>query len=102
MGAERITIPEAVMITGLCERTLQQLSQRGEIWGAAKLGRRWTYDRLRLRAWIAAKENAVTNRIGSTSATEFSTRVSPSRGESIDNPLRRAIEQKLRSVSKNG
>ena len=68
--AERIQISEACLITGLGERTLQGMSARGEIWGAAKLGRRWTFDRLRLRAWITAKENEAESRPGKTCIVE--------------------------------
>lgn len=100
--AERCMIEEAHMITGLPERTLQSLSARGEIWGAAKLGRRWTFDRNRLRAWVSASEVQNESRGAFTSATAFSTRVSPSMGESSDNPLRRAIERKLKGASIDG
>lgn len=100
--AERCLIEEAQNITGLPPRTLQSLSARGEIWGAAKLGRRWTYDRMRLRAWVRANEAASENRGASTNAVEFTMRVSPSMGESSDNPLKRAIERKLSAASTNG
>ena len=100
--AERCMIEEAHLITGLPERTLQSLSARGEIWGAAKLGRRWTYDRQRLRAWVAANENAAMVRQTSTSATAFSMRASPSMGDRNENPLKLAIERKLKGVLRNG
>lgn len=93
---ERILLPEAERITGLCARTLQQLSCRGEIWGAAKLGRRWTYDRMRLRAWIAAKESTIASRATSTSAAACFTAASRSKDASIGDPLERAIAEKLK------
>ncbi len=99
---ERVTIPEAERITGLCARTLQHMSARGKIWGAAKLGRRWTYDRQRLRAWVLANESAAESRNGSTSATAFSMPVSPLKAQSIGDPLKLAIERKLKGVSTNG
>lgn len=99
---ERILTDEATRITGLCERTLQNLASKGEVWGAAKLGRRWTFDRNRLRAWVSASEVQNESRGAFTSATAFSTRVSPSMGESSDNPLRRAIERKLKGASIDG
>ena len=68
MQPERCMIEEAHLITGLPERTLQSLSAQGEIWGAAKLGRRWTYDRQRLRAWVRAREVAVESRATSIGA----------------------------------
>jgi len=99
---ERVLIEGAARITGLPSRTLQSLSARGEIWGAAKLGRRWTYDEMRLRAWVRANEAANESRIASTHEAAFSMRVSPSTGGSTDNPLRRAIERKLRGALNNG
>ena len=95
-------IAEAHLITGLPSRTLQSLSARGEIWGAAKLGRRWTYDRNRLRAWVSANENATSNPITSTRGTAFSMRASPSMAMSSENLLKRAIERKLKGVSSCG
>jgi hypothetical protein len=91
MEAERVLLPDAARITGLPERTLQDLSKRGQIWGAAKLGRRWTYDRMRLRAWIAAKESEVTPRTTSTSGTAFITPAPRSTDLSTDDRLRRAM-----------
>src|SRR5687768_1874388 len=102
-GVERIKISDACDITGLCERTLQDLSARGEIWGAAKLGRRWTYDRQRLRAWVLAKENAVASRRTSTSGRmAFSMPVSLSTDATIDDRLKQLIAEKLNGVSGNG
>jgi hypothetical protein len=92
---ERIMIDEAHMITGLPERTLQSLSARGEIWGAAKLGKRWTFDRQRLRAWVRAHEAANENRKISISGTAFGMPASLSTGPSIDDRLKRAIDAKL-------
>ena len=48
--AERCGIRDAALITGICPRTLQDLSAKGQIWGAAKLGGRWKYDLQRLRS----------------------------------------------------
>lgn len=102
MQAERVPIEEAELITGLRRRTLQDLSARGEIWGAAKLGRRWTYDRLRLRAWIKANESAVERRKISTSATAFSMPALPSQGENIDDRLKRVMSARLSGGSLHG
>jgi hypothetical protein len=94
--AERCKIDEAVYITGLSERTLQNLSARGEIWGAAKLGRRWTYDRLRLRAWVKAGEAATESRRTSISEMGFGMRELPLAGDSIASRFKQVLEQKLR------
>lgn len=53
---QRITIDEARPLIGLPVRTVQKLSAIGEIPGAAKMGRRWTFDVDKLERWIAHKE----------------------------------------------
>ncbi len=54
---ERIQTREASAITGLKPRTIQLLAEQGKIPGAAQLsGRRWTFDRAKLRQWIRSKE----------------------------------------------
>jgi hypothetical protein len=99
---ERVHSGEAMRITGLPERTLQSLSARGEIWGAAKLGRRWTYDRQRLRAWVVANENAVASRADSIGEPVFSMHGSRSTDGNIDDRLRRLIDEKRSGGSATG
>ncbi len=99
---ERCMIEEAHLITGLPERTLQSLSAQGQIWGAAKLGRRWTYDRQRLRAWVRAKEAGNEGQANSMSGEAYSTRVSPSMVKNSESPLKLVIERKLRDALKTG
>jgi hypothetical protein len=53
---ERTTIKGAVRIIGLSERTIQAMAARGEIPGAAKFGRRWTFDKLKLRQYVNQRE----------------------------------------------
>ncbi len=53
---ERCRIGPALGITGLGLRQMQAMSARGEIPGAAKLGRTWTYDIRKLRQWVKEKE----------------------------------------------
>ena len=55
-GAERGTVEEAAAILGLPQRTVQDLAARGEIAGAAKFGRRWTFDLQKLRRLVKQKE----------------------------------------------
>lgn len=95
---ERCMIEEAHLITGLPERTLQSLSAQGEIWGAAKLGRRWTYDRQRLRAWVRAKEAANENLTTSISERKAASGTLGSQlaGSHIESRYRHAIAAKLR------
>ncbi len=55
---ERCRSDFALLITGLKHRQLQAMSARGEIPGAAKLGRTWTYDVRKLRTWVRERETA--------------------------------------------
>jgi hypothetical protein len=54
---ERIKMPRAVAITGETERTLQAAAARGDIEGAAKPFKCWTFNEAKLRAWLKAKES---------------------------------------------
>jgi hypothetical protein len=58
VAAERGTAAQAAAILGLKPRKLQAMSQRGEIPGAAKLGRQWTYDLAKLRGFVEQQEQA--------------------------------------------
>jgi hypothetical protein len=53
---ERGTSQQAAAILGVKSRKLQAMSARGEIPGAAKLGRQWTYDLPKLRQFIDQQE----------------------------------------------
>lgn len=55
---ERIRAARAADITGLPVRTVQHMAARGELPGAAKLGKVWTFDERRLRAWLREREAA--------------------------------------------
>lgn len=52
----RCSAQEAAAILGLSSRTTQHLAARGEIAGAAKLGRRWTFDLEKLRRLVKQRE----------------------------------------------
>ena len=54
--AERGSVAQAAGILGLKNRKVQAMSQRGEIPGAAKMGRQWTYDLAELRRFVAQQE----------------------------------------------
>jgi hypothetical protein len=56
MKPERGTIDAARAILGLPERSVQDLAARGQIPGAAKFGRRWTFDLEKLRRYVKQKE----------------------------------------------
>jgi excisionase family DNA binding protein len=55
-AVERVSIDKAAAILGLSVRTVQALAARGEIAGAAKIGRRWTFDPEKLRRLVKQRE----------------------------------------------
>jgi hypothetical protein len=56
LGGERVGVKVAAAILGLPPRTVQDLAARGELPGAAKFGRRWTFDLVKLRRFVKARE----------------------------------------------
>lgn len=59
---KRIRAAEACEATGLKLRGLQAMAARGEIPGAAKIGRIWTFDSVKLGQWIQERERATAQR----------------------------------------
>lgn len=57
--SERVQTRAASDITGLKVRGIQAMASRGEIPGAAKLGRVWTFNETELRRWIRRRESEV-------------------------------------------
>ena len=55
---ERISISFVADILGISARTMRHMAQRGELPGAAKIGRRWTFDEARIRAYVRRQEAA--------------------------------------------
>jgi excisionase family DNA binding protein len=53
---ERVNIERAGQILGLQPRTVQKMAQRGELPGAARMGRRWTFNEDKLRGYVRHKE----------------------------------------------
>jgi hypothetical protein len=60
--SERVMIERAIQIVGLPAKTVRAMALRGEIPGAARIGKRWTFDVEGLQGWIAQKENEVQER----------------------------------------
>jgi excisionase family DNA binding protein len=56
---ERATIERAVEILGLPVRTVQKMAQRGDIPGAARFGRRWSFNMEKLRGFVRHKEREI-------------------------------------------
>jgi excisionase family DNA binding protein len=61
---ERISISVAADILGIPGRTIRHMAQRGELPGAAKIGRRWTFDQARLRDYVRRQEAATCQSAG--------------------------------------
>jgi phage terminase Nu1 subunit (DNA packaging protein) len=53
----RIQARAAASLLGVTARTVQNLANRGELPGAAKIGKVWTFDPAKLAKFIRAKES---------------------------------------------
>lgn len=91
---ERARIEYVMDKTGLSRRTVQAMAARGEIPGAAKLGKLWTFDRMKLARWIRDKEQECQRT--STSAVAFTTPVFKWPGPNGGSRLRQAISERRR------
>jgi hypothetical protein len=49
---ERIRADAAALVLGVTTRCVQALAARGEVPGACKIGKLWTFDETALRNWI--------------------------------------------------
>jgi excisionase family DNA binding protein len=97
--AERITVERASGILGLGIRTVQKMAQRGELAGAAKIGRRWTFNEDKLRGYVRNKEREIwqaqRHRQDATGVKTFSGAAQRSKAAKSDGRFAQAI-QKLR------
>lgn len=59
---ERGTIDDAIGILGVSHRSVQDLAASGALPGAAKIGRRWTFDLAKLREYVEAREHEIWQR----------------------------------------
>ena len=104
--SERGMAKQAATILGLKPRKLQAMSQRGEIPGAAKLGRQWTYDLAKLRRFVEQQEKATTcqrsarPRPDATGAAKFSGARLRSADGGSGGRLRQMIQQSQRRAGK--
>jgi excisionase family DNA binding protein len=94
---ERVKIERAGQILGLPPRTVQKMAQRGELPGAAKLGRRWTFNEDKLRSYVRHKEretwHAPSHLPDVTGARTFSGAASKSEVAKSDGRYTRIIRQ---------
>lgn len=80
---ERVAIADAVRISGINKRTLQNMALLGAIPGAAKPAGRWTFDIIQLRKWAQQGPEKVVPCLRTSSSEMASTGdVSRSAGES--------------------
>jgi hypothetical protein len=102
--AERGSIEQAVAILGVPLRTVQDLAARGEIVGAAKIGRRWTFDLQKLRLLVKQKEREAWQSgkrpLDVFGARVCSTAVLGSVAASSDGRLKQMIQQSRKRVGK--
>lgn len=103
LEAERIRVSEVSRITSLSVRKVQELAIAGKLPGAAKLGGVWTFDPLRLRAWIREREDACHgNPEISISVAQHGGAASRSPAASIEAAYERLIRGKPRVGSRGG
>jgi hypothetical protein len=113
-GQERIKIARAAEICGESERTLQAAAARGDIPGASKPFKCWTFDEAKLRAWLASKERKPcridqeeaedrrSRQATRTSAAASIGRVSRSPANSSEEVYRRAMKTLLGGAQRSG
>ena len=102
---ERGTAQQAAAMLGLKPRKLQTMSVHGDIPGAAKLGRLWTYDLAKLRQFIDQQEKITCQ--GSAKRPPDATGAAISSGRKLEGVgvssagrLRQMIQQSQKRVAK--
>ena len=70
--AERIRAQVVCTMTSLSLRKVQEMADQGLIPSAAKLGGVWTFDPIRVRAWIRERERACLEKAGAKPPTSSS------------------------------
>ncbi len=103
---ERGTIEQAVAVLGISVRAVQSMAAAGQIPGAAKFGRRWTFDLGKLRRFVDEREfetwqlgNAKRHLDASGRVIPYSV-VSVSRARRNNGPLKQTIQRLRASVTK--
>lgn len=93
---ERARVEYVMGKTGLSRRTVQAMASRGQIPGAAKFGKLWTFDRMKLARWIRDKERECQSQATSISAGAYTTPVFKWPGPSAASPLKQQIAERRR------
>jgi excisionase family DNA binding protein len=95
--AERVNVERAGQILGLHPRTVQKMAQRGELPGAARFGRRWTFNEDKLRSYVRQKEretwHAPNHQPDAIGARTFSGAALKSKAARSDGRYTRIIQQ---------
>jgi len=101
--SERIRAAVVSEMTSLSVRTIQDLAIAGKLPGAAKLGGVWTFDPVRLRAWIIERELACQGNPGiSISAAQHGGGASRLPDANIEAAYEQLIRGKQRAASRGG
>jgi predicted DNA-binding transcriptional regulator AlpA len=101
MIAERVRSPDVARMTGLSVRAVQLMAARGDIPGAARLGKLWTFDPSKVRRWIVQREDAACQGTSIGAATSGGD-VSRSPVASIDEAYERLIGKRRPVASRSG
>ena len=99
---ERVRVADVVRITSLPARTVQDMAASGNLPGAAKMGKVWTFDPIAVRAWVRQKEAEACRERTSISAAPLGGGASKSVDESTDEAYARLIHGRRRVDSKRG
>lgn len=100
---ERVRAADVRRMTSLSLRQIQDMAAKGDIPGAAKLGGVWTFDPLRVRAWIREEQRkCLANPKTSTSGAIPGGDVSVSPDENIEEAYEQLIHGKRHAGSRDG
>jgi excisionase family DNA binding protein len=98
---ERVRASEAASILGIEVRTVQALAARGELPGAAKVGKLWTFDEAALRLWIRERSAWPKNERHQSTPIGEAIRYGRDLPLQVANSVK-ASEQALRKLRQNG
>lgn len=98
---ERIRAPAAAAILGVEVRTVQALAARGELPGAAKIGKLWTFDEPALRQWLKDRSTCPKDPLPRNTHTGAAIRFGRDLPLQVANSVR-ASEQALQKLRRSG
>ncbi|MBZ9939195.1 helix-turn-helix domain-containing protein [Mesorhizobium sp. BR1-1-16] len=98
---ERVRAPVAATILGIEVRTVQALAARGELPGAAKVGKLWTFDETALRLWIKERSACPKDQEHQSTPTGGAIRYGRDLPLQVANSVK-ASEQALRKLRQSG